>query len=106
MLTDIQKKVKGKYSGVGIGRGMRKVFHRLLSKPARSKEFWAKVITKYFGVSWKQTDVDSLLLLNHKNVAITVRIYIFILLKEKNLHQKYYITESRSVNSVKISYKQ
>ena len=59
MLTDIQKKVKGKYSRAEIGRGLRKVFHDLLSKPTRNKEFWAKVTTKYFGVSWKQTDVDS-----------------------------------------------
>lgn len=54
-LSDIEKKIHGKFNGHEIGRSMRQVFKGTLSKTVRNKEYWAKLTRLYFGVEWKHT---------------------------------------------------
>lgn len=54
-LTDIEKKLKGKYTNQEIGRSMKQVFKGLMIKSVRNKEFWAKITKLYMGVEWIQS---------------------------------------------------
>ena len=53
-LSDIQKKLQGKFTGREIGRAVGQVFRGTLSKTVRNKEYWAKLTKQYFGVEWKR----------------------------------------------------
>ena len=55
-LSDIEKKLSGKYSTQEIGRAMRNVFKGTIIKSVRNKEYWAKLTKLYMGVEWKKSE--------------------------------------------------